>query len=90
MKNVVIIDLYLFSAHILKIFEKCIYEQLYSYLIKYNILAPNPFGFKQNWSTSQAVRLLYDELVQNIDQKQIICCIFFISVRHLIQLIIKY
>ena len=59
-----------------KIFEKCIYEQLYSYLIKYNILAPNQFGFKQNCSTSQAVRQLYDELIQNIDQKQIRCHIF--------------
>ena len=60
----------------LKIFEKCIYEQLYSYLIKHNILAPNQFGFKQNCSTSQAMRKLYDELVQNIDQKQVTYCIF--------------
>ena len=59
-----------------KIFEKCIYEQLYSYPIKCNILAPNQFGFKQNCSTSQTVRQLYDELVQNIDQKQITCSIF--------------
>ena len=53
-----------------KIFEKCIYEQLYSFLIKYHILAFNQFGFKQNCSTSQTVRQLYDELVQNIDQNK--------------------
>ena len=63
MKNVVIIDLYLFTAHFQKSFEKCIYKQLYSYLIKYNILAPNQFGFKQNCSTSQMN--WYNSLIKN-------------------------
>ena len=39
-----------------KIFEKCLYERIYSYLNKNKILTPVQFGFKQNSSTSDAVR----------------------------------
>ena len=49
---------------------------LYSYLVQYKTLAPNQFGFKQNCSTSQAARQLYDELIQKRDQKQSACYIF--------------
>lgn len=59
-----------------KIFEKCLHERLYSYFDKYKILTPHQFGFKQNSSTSEAVRLLYDEFAENIDNKKSTCSVF--------------
>ena len=41
-----------------KIFEKCLYERIYSYLNKNKILTPVQFGFKQNFSTSDAVKAI--------------------------------
>ena len=38
-----------------KIFEKCLYERIYSYLNKNKMLTPVQFGFKQNFSTLDAV-----------------------------------
>ena len=54
-----------------KIFEKCLHARLYSYFEKYKILTPQQYGFKQNSSTAEAVRKLYDELVDNIDEKKL-------------------
>ena len=59
-----------------KIFEKCLYERIYSYLNKNKILTPVPFGFKQNSSTSDAVRQLFDNLSENIDEKKYTCAVF--------------
>ena len=55
------------------IFEKCFHQRLYSYLSKFKSLTPNQFDFRQNSSTSHAVRQLYDELVENLDQKNTTC-----------------
>ena len=59
-----------------KIFEKCIYKQMYTYLEKYNLLTPNQFGFRQNCSTSLAVRQLYDNFLESLDKKKITCSVF--------------
>ena len=53
-----------------KIFEKCLYERIYSYLNKNKILTPVQFGFKQNSSTLDAVRQLFDNFAENIDKKK--------------------
>ena len=59
-----------------KIFEKCLYERIYSYLNKNKILTPVQFSFKQNSSTSGAVRQLFDNFAENIDQKNILVLCF--------------
>ena len=59
-----------------KIFEKCIYKQMYTYLEKYNLLTPNQFGFRQNCSTSLAVRQLYDNFLESLDKKKITYSVF--------------
>ena len=59
-----------------KIFEKCLYERIYYYLNKNKILTPVQFGFKQNSSTSDAVRQLFDNFAENIDQKKYTCAVF--------------
>ena len=56
-----------------KIFKKCLHEKIYSYLNKNKILTPVQFGFKQNSSTSDAVRQLCDNFAENIDQKKYTC-----------------
>ena len=59
-----------------KIFEKCIYEEMYTYLENFKLLTPNQFGFRQNYATSQAVRQLYDDFLENQDKKKITCSVF--------------
>ena len=59
-----------------KIFEKCLYKRIYSYLNKNKILKPVQFGFKQNSSTADAVRQLFDNSIENIDQKNIFVLCF--------------
>ena len=53
-----------------KIFQKCIYEQMYAYFVKFNLLSPKQYGFRQNCSTSQAVRKLYDDFLESLDKKK--------------------
>src|SRR5688572_18745734 len=38
-----------------KILEKLMYNRLYNYLLKYNILYEHQFGFRQSYSTSLAM-----------------------------------
>ncbi len=71
---------------------------MYNYLLKFNILNPNQYGFRQGCSTSHAVRKLYDELVNDLDNNKFTCTIFldlikaFDTVNHqiLIQKLEKY
>ena len=49
------------------------YEQLSFYFEKCDILSHHQFGFKQNCSTSNAVRQLYDELCDNMDNNKHTC-----------------
>ena len=43
-----------------KIFEKLLYTRLYSYLIRYNLLSDQQFGFRTNSSTTLAISKLYE------------------------------
>ena len=65
-----------------KIFEKCIYEQLYTYLEKFKLLTPNQFGFRQHCATLRAVPQLYDDFLENLDKKKITCSVFIYRARH--------
>ena len=49
-----------------KIFEKIVYERVYSYLLKFKLLSPNQFGFQCVVSTSHAISAVYDN---NADTK---------------------
>ena len=72
---------------IFKIFEKCLCGRLYSYFEKNRILSPQQFGFKQNSSTSDAVRQLYNIYTENLDSKKITCSVFLALKKLLTQLI---
>ena len=59
-----------------KVFEKCLHNRLHSYFNKYDILTPNQLGCKQNSSTSHAVRQLYDEFIDNLDETKSTYAVF--------------
>ena len=74
-----------------KIFEKIIADRMMSFIKKNGILT-SQFGFTINSSTELAVTLIYDELLQNLDDNKVTCSIFldlrkaFDSVDHTILL----
>ena len=53
-----------------KFLEKVVYKLLYNFLIKYNILFDNQYGFRKNHSTDLALLHLYDTLGNAIDNKE--------------------
>ena len=55
-----------------KIFEKLIYNRLYSYLVSKNILYDKQFGFRKNHSTSHAINYSVNHVVENINAKNFI------------------
>ena len=59
-----------------KIFAKLIYNRIYSYLEKFDLLSNRQFRFKQNSSTVHAIGIIHDKLIQNLDNDLYNCCIF--------------
>jgi hypothetical protein len=53
-----------------KIFEKIIYKQLYSYLVKFDILSPCQFGFRSQKSTNDAIISLLDIIYSALDKNE--------------------
>ena len=53
-----------------KFLENVVYKRLYNFLIKYNILFDNQYGFRKNHSTALALLHLYDKLANAIDNKE--------------------
>ena len=59
-----------------KIFEKLIYNRLYSYLVSKNILYEKQFGFRKSHSTSHAVNYSVNHIVEHINAKKHVLGIF--------------
>ena len=59
-----------------KFLEKEVYKRLNNFLIKYNILFDNQYGFRKNHSTALALLHLYDTLANAIDDKEYIMGVF--------------
>ena len=59
-----------------KIFERVVYNQLYSFLDKYNLFNPNQFGFRKSKSTVQAVLDQLSFVYNNLDQSNTVISIF--------------
>ena len=60
-----------------KVIEKVLYDQLLNHLKKYNILADEQFGFREDSSTNKAIYKLINESLQALNSKLPIGCIFF-------------
>ena len=59
-----------------KVFERIVYNQLYSYLTTNGILFKSQYGFKKSHSTETAAIELTDTLLQNLDNGEIPIAIF--------------
>ena len=59
-----------------KVLEKLIYNQLYDFLEKHNILYRYQFGFRKGHSIEQAIFEITDTLKQAMDKKLVTCGVF--------------
>ena len=71
-----------------KVLERLVYNQLYLFLEKNDIIYKYQFGFRKGYSTEQAILEITDNLNSAIDNKQITCGLFldfskaFVTVNH--------
>ena len=56
-----------------KIFEKILYNRMINYLTKCKILSPCQYGFLTNHSTESAITLIYDQLLNNLNENKFTC-----------------
>ena len=59
-----------------KVFEKVLKSEFMNFNDKYDIPAPEQFGFTRNSSTEQAITTIFDKLLDNLDKNQDTCAIF--------------
>ena len=59
-----------------KIFEKLFYDQPLNFLIKFDILSANQFGFRKNKSTIDAVTKLIEAVVEGLEDRESILSVF--------------
>lgn len=59
-----------------KLFEKIIKKRFLRFLEVKNIITPQQFGFRKNYSTELAVTDIYNMLLKNMDEKKKTCTIF--------------
>ena len=67
-----------------KIVDKLMYKHLLMFLEMNDILYEYQFGFRKNYSTSQAVMEVLDNIYQSCDNSETTIGIFWIYKRHLI------
>ena len=56
---------------------KLMFNRIYIYLKKLNLLSVTQFGFRQNYSTTHAISYIYDKLNKNADSGLYSCYVFF-------------
>ena len=59
-----------------KVFEKVLKTNIMDFIGKYNILAPEQYGFTANSSTELAITTIYDKFLDNLDKNHYTCAIF--------------
>jgi len=59
-----------------KLFEKVLFQRVYSYLTKHNLIDKRQYGFRETHSTEPAITSIYDELLRIFDNKLITCSLF--------------
>ena len=59
-----------------KIFEKFMFKRLYNYLERKNILYNLQFGFRANYSTSQALISIVEQMKTSLDSRSFRCGLF--------------
>ena len=59
-----------------KIFEKCMYKRIYSFLNKYKLIYKRQFGFRAAHSTNHALASLVEYIKEKIDNNNYVCGVF--------------
>mgnify|MGYP002279559993 CR=1 FL=1 len=59
-----------------KILERIIFNQMYDFFEKHDILCPNQYGFRKHYSTDLAVLDLYNKITQSLANKEYVIGIF--------------
>ena len=59
-----------------KAFERLVYEQLNSFLVKKKIISNYQFGFRKGYSTEQAILEITENFMSAIDNGEITCGLF--------------
>ena len=59
-----------------KIFEKCLYQRLYGFLMSSSIISPFQFGFMRGRSTQDAITSLTEYIYETLNNRQIAIAIF--------------
>ena len=59
-----------------KILERAVHSQVYSYLLRENILTPKQFGFRPKLSTAIALTYFTDNILDNLDKGSIAGAVF--------------
>ncbi|ODM88259.1 RNA-directed DNA polymerase from mobile element jockey [Orchesella cincta] len=72
-----------------KLLEKCVYLQLIEFILKYNILCENQFGFRPFHSTHHAELKIYN-LVKSALSKNNMCAIVTLDIRKAFDTICRY
>ena len=74
-----------------KLYEKCIYSRLYTFLTKYKLLFKKQFGFRNNHSTSHSLISLIDLIKKYLDNGYFLFVEFLSTFRkHSILLTMKF
>ena len=59
-----------------KVFEKCMYNRLYKFLTKHDLIYSYQFGFRKGFSTEQALVSLIEQVKGSVDKDQFACGVF--------------
>ena len=71
-----------------RIFEKLLYDRLFGFFVKHNILSKKQFGFQPKHNTQHAILDLKEHILKNVEKKLVSCILFldlkkaFDSVHH--------
>ena len=63
-------------SNIEKILEKLMYDRVYNFFTKSNLIYPLRFGFRQQYFTFHALISLTEDIRKNLDEGNIGCGIF--------------
>ena len=63
-----------------KVFERCIFKRISSFISKHNIISPSQFGFSKGKSTEDAVCCLTEHIYESLNSKNV-CVNVFIDLR---------
>jgi len=58
------------------VFEKILYQRVYSFLIQNNAITKRQYSFSTKYFSALAITTLYDEYIKNIDTQLITCSRF--------------